>query len=61
MLRLGSTGGEHAPVDGYGVGSALVHGSNDFTADVVMVNGKKIAKVFPCIHPPREKFRKSRK
>lgn len=35
---------EKAPVDGYGVGSALVHGSNDFTADVVKVNGKKIAK-----------------
>ena len=32
------------PVDGYGVGSALIHGSNDFTADIVMVNGKKIAK-----------------
>ncbi len=36
---------DHAPVDGYGVGSTLVHGSNDFTADVVKVNGKKIAKV----------------
>ena len=35
---------EKAPVDGYGVGSALVHGNNDFTADVVKVNGKKIAK-----------------
>ncbi len=36
---------EKTPVDGYGVGSALVHGNNDFTADVVKVNGKKIAKV----------------
>jgi nicotinate phosphoribosyltransferase len=36
---------ESAPVDGYGVGSALVHGNNDFTADVVQVNGKGIAKV----------------
>lgn len=35
---------EHTPVDGYGVGSALVHGNNDFTADVVKVNGKKVAK-----------------
>ncbi len=36
---------ERAPADGYGVGSALVKGNNDFTADVVMVNGKKAAKV----------------
>lgn len=35
---------EKAPVDGYGVGSALVHGNNDFTADIVMVEGKKVAK-----------------
>jgi nicotinate phosphoribosyltransferase len=32
------------PVDAYGVGSALIRGSNDFTADVVMVNGKPCAK-----------------
>jgi len=35
---------EKAPVDFYGVGSAIVHGENDFTADVVMVEGKKVAK-----------------
>ncbi|MDP1722332.1 MAG: quinolinate phosphoribosyl transferase [Candidatus Gottesmanbacteria bacterium] len=35
---------EKTPVDGYGVGSALVHGNNDFTADIVKVNGKRIAK-----------------
>lgn len=35
---------EKAPVDGYGVGSALVHGNNDFTADIVLVNGKQQAK-----------------
>jgi nicotinate phosphoribosyltransferase len=34
-----------APVDAYGVGSALLRGSNDFTADVVMVNGRPCAKV----------------
>lgn len=38
-------GKEKAPVDVYGVGSSLVHGSNDFTADIVKVDGKKIAKV----------------
>lgn len=35
---------EKAPVDVYGVGSALVHGANDFTADIVKVDGVKIAK-----------------
>jgi nicotinate phosphoribosyltransferase len=35
---------EKTPVDSYGVGSALVHGSNDFTADIVKVEGEKIAK-----------------
>jgi nicotinate phosphoribosyltransferase len=34
-----------APVDAYGVGSALLRGSNDFTADIVMVNGRPCAKV----------------
>lgn len=35
---------EKTPVDGYGIGSALVHGNNDFTADIVLVNGKNQAK-----------------
>jgi nicotinate phosphoribosyltransferase len=33
-----------APVDAYGVGSSLVQGANDFTADVVRVEGKALAK-----------------
>ncbi|MEX2195083.1 MAG: hypothetical protein WD844_07335 [Thermoleophilaceae bacterium] len=33
-----------APVDAYGVGSSLVRGENDFTADVVMVEGRPCAK-----------------
>jgi nicotinate phosphoribosyltransferase len=33
------------PVDAYGVGSSLIRGSNDFTADVVIVNGRPCAKV----------------
>jgi nicotinate phosphoribosyltransferase len=33
------------PVDAYGVGSSLIRGSNDFTADVVMVNGVPRGKV----------------
>jgi nicotinate phosphoribosyltransferase len=33
------------PVDAYGVGSSLIRGSDDFTADVVVVNGRPCAKV----------------
>ncbi len=32
------------PVDSYGVGSSLIRGSNDFTADVVMSEGRACAK-----------------
>jgi nicotinate phosphoribosyltransferase len=34
-----------APVDAYGVGSSLLRGHNDFTADIVLVEGKPCAKV----------------
>jgi nicotinate phosphoribosyltransferase len=33
------------PVDAYGVGSSLIRGSNDFTADVVLTDGRPSAKV----------------
>ena len=33
------------PVDAYGVGSSLIRGSNDFTADIVLTDGKPSAKV----------------
>lgn len=33
------------PVDSYGVGASLIRGANDFTADIVKVNGKECAKV----------------
>jgi nicotinate phosphoribosyltransferase len=33
------------PVDAYGVGSSLIRGANDFTADVVMVDGEPHAKI----------------
>jgi nicotinate phosphoribosyltransferase len=32
------------PVDAYGVGSSLIRGENDFTADVVLLDGKPCAK-----------------
>jgi nicotinate phosphoribosyltransferase len=34
-----------APVDAYGVGSSLLRGKNDFTADIVRVDGQPCAKV----------------
>lgn len=36
---------EGAPVDAYGVGSSLLRGQNDFTADIVRVDDAPIAKV----------------
>ncbi|CAN5776319.1 nicotinate phosphoribosyltransferase [soil metagenome] len=33
------------PVDAYGVGSSLIRGENDFTADVMLVDGHPVAKV----------------
>jgi len=32
------------PVDSYGVGSSLIRGSNDFTADIVLTDGRPTAK-----------------
>jgi nicotinate phosphoribosyltransferase len=36
---------QEAPVDAYGVGSSLLRGANDFTADVVCLDGRPMAKV----------------
>jgi nicotinate phosphoribosyltransferase len=36
---------EDVPVDAYGVGSSLLRGQNDFTADIVLVNGRECSKV----------------
>ncbi len=33
------------PVDAYGVGSSLIRGENDFTADIVMTDGRPTGKV----------------
>ena len=33
------------PVDAYGVGSSLIRGSNDFTADIVLTDGRPSAKI----------------
>jgi nicotinate phosphoribosyltransferase len=40
-----------APVDAYGVGSSLLQGQNDFTADVVLVEGRPCAKAGRVYRP----------
>ena len=49
--RIGEFEAEGVPVDAYGVGSSLIRGENDFTADVVMVDGRPVAKVGRQLHP----------
>jgi nicotinate phosphoribosyltransferase len=43
--RIRAFEAEGVPVDAYGVGSSLIRGANDFTADVVMLDGRPCAKV----------------
>ncbi len=43
--KIGRFEAAGAPVDAYGVGSSLLRGENDYTADVVMVEGRPCAKV----------------
>ncbi|HWD63976.1 MAG TPA: quinolinate phosphoribosyl transferase [Solirubrobacteraceae bacterium] len=43
--RIARFEAQEVPVDAYGVGSSLIRGSDDFTADVVAVNGRPCAKV----------------
>jgi nicotinate phosphoribosyltransferase len=43
--RIARFEAEGVPVDAYGVGSSLLRGENDYTADVVMVGGRPVAKV----------------
>jgi nicotinate phosphoribosyltransferase len=42
---------DDVPVDAYGVGSSLIRGSNDFTADIVLTDGKPSAKVGRLYRP----------
>jgi nicotinate phosphoribosyltransferase len=43
--RIRAFEAQGVPVDAYGVGSSLLRGANDFTADVVRVDGRPCAKV----------------
>ena len=39
------------PVDAYGVGSSLIRGANDFTADIVLTDGRPSAKAGRRVRP----------
>jgi nicotinate phosphoribosyltransferase len=43
--RIGEFEADGVAVDAYGVGSSLIRGQNDFTADVVLLDGRPCAKV----------------
>src|SRR5215204_2334788 len=42
---------DDVPVDSYGVGSSLIRGSNDFTADIMVTDGEPAAKVGRRLRP----------
>jgi nicotinate phosphoribosyltransferase len=45
VARIQEFEAKGVPVDAYGVGSSLIRGDNDFTADIVIVEGRPCAKV----------------
>jgi nicotinate phosphoribosyltransferase len=49
--RIRTFEADGVPVDAYGVGSSLIRGANDYTADVVMVDGRPCAKVGRGVRP----------
>jgi nicotinate phosphoribosyltransferase len=49
--RIGEFEALGVPVDAYGVGSSLIRGANDYTADVVAVDGRPCSKVGRSIRP----------
>jgi nicotinate phosphoribosyltransferase len=49
--RISAFEADDVPVDAYGVGSSLLRGANDFTADVVMVDGRPGGKVGRELRP----------
>jgi len=51
---------QNVPVDAYGVGSSLFQGRFDFTADVVMLEGKPCAKVGRAYRPSSRLERSAR-
>jgi nicotinate phosphoribosyltransferase len=49
--RIADFEAKGVPVDAYGVGSALIRGENDFTADIVLTDGLPSAKVGRAFRP----------
>jgi len=49
--RIGEFESAGIAVDAYGVGSSLIRGQNDFTADVVLLEGRPCAKVGRAYRP----------
>jgi nicotinate phosphoribosyltransferase len=49
--RIAAFEEQGVPVDSYGVGSALIQGENDFTADVVLTDGLPSAKIGRSFKP----------
>jgi nicotinate phosphoribosyltransferase len=49
--KIGDFERMQVPVDAYGVGSSLLRGDNDFTADIVLVDGRPCAKVGRSYRP----------
>ena len=49
--RIAAFEEQGVPVDIYGVGSSLMGGARDFTADIVQVDGKPVAKVGRSLQP----------
>jgi nicotinate phosphoribosyltransferase len=51
VARIREFEAQGVPVDAYGVGSSLIRGKNDFTADVVLLDGRPCAKVGRSYQP----------
>jgi len=49
--RIREFEGAGVPVDAYGVGSSLIRGQNDFTADIVLLRGQPCAKAGRAYSP----------
>jgi len=57
VARIREFEAAEVPVDAYGVGSSLIRGQNDFTADVVLLEGRPCAKVGRA-HAPNPRLEK---
>jgi nicotinate phosphoribosyltransferase len=49
--RIRAFEADSVPVDAYGVGSSLIRGSNDFTADIVLADGRPAGKIGRVLRP----------